>query len=117
FIAFEAIRRLVEGGSIVNPAGYAFALLIAALVIEAGRAAVLRRVGRFVSSEALLADATNRLSDVLATLGVLAGLIGVRLGLSWTWACRWRAKSKALTWSRGFTRRRREMAACATSTT
>ena len=83
YIAFEAVRRLVGGGSPVNPAGYAFGLLIAALVIEAGRAAVLRRVGKFASSEALLADATNRLADVLATLGVIAGLIGVRLGLSW----------------------------------
>ena len=83
YIAFEAVRRLVGGGSAVNPAGYAFGLLIAALVIEAGRAAVLRRVGKLASSEALLADATNRLADVLATLGVIAGLIGVRLGLSW----------------------------------
>ena len=31
----------------------------------------------------MLADATNRLSDVLATLGVIAGLIGVRMGLTW----------------------------------
>jgi cation diffusion facilitator family transporter len=83
FIAFEAIRRLASGGSVVNPAGYAFALLIATLVIEAGRAAVLRRVGRWASSEAMLADATNRLSDVLATLGVLAGLVGVRMGIGW----------------------------------
>ena len=82
-IAFEAVRRLVEGGAIVNPAGYAFVLLIATLVIEAGRAVVLRRVGRLASSEAMLADATNRLSDVLATLGVIAGLIGVRAGISW----------------------------------
>ena len=82
-IAFEAIRRLVFGGPEVNPAGYAFALLIATLVIETGRAAVLRRVGRAASSEAMLADATNRVSDVLATLGVLAGLIGVRFGLTW----------------------------------
>src|SRR5438093_496696 len=82
-VAFEAVRRLVGGGPAVNPAGYAFGLLIAALVIEAGRAAVLRRVGKFASSEALLADATNRLADVLATLGVIAGLIGVRLCLSW----------------------------------
>src|SRR5207302_776168 len=81
YIAFEAVRRLVGGGPAVNPAGYAFGLLIAALVIEAGRAAVLRRVGKFASSEALLADATNRLADVLATVGVIAGLIGVRLGL------------------------------------
>jgi cation diffusion facilitator family transporter len=83
FIAFEAIRRLVAGGSPVNPAGYAFVLLVATLLIESGRAAVLRRVGRRLSSEAMLADATNRLSDVLATLGVIAGLIAVRAGLSW----------------------------------
>src|SRR5438552_9715471 len=31
----------------------------------------------------MLADATNRLADVLATLGVIAGLIGVRMGLTW----------------------------------
>ena len=82
-IAFEAIRRLAAGGVSVNPAGYAFALLIATLVIETGRAFVLRRVGRLASSDALLADATNRISDVLATVGVLAGLAGVRMGLTW----------------------------------
>ena len=82
-IAFEAVRRLVSGGPTVNPAPYAFGLLIATLVIEAGRAGVLRRVGRSADSEALLADATNRLADVLATLAVLAGLVGVRIGLSW----------------------------------
>ncbi|MGA8923821.1 MAG: cation diffusion facilitator family transporter, partial [Candidatus Dormiibacterota bacterium] len=74
-IAFEAARRLVTGGPEINPAAYAFALLIATLVIEAGRAGILRRVGRLARSEALLADATNRLSDVLATVGVLAGLV------------------------------------------
>lgn len=82
-IAFEAVRRLASGAVSVNPAGYAFALLIATLVVEAGRAGILRRVGRTASSEAMLADATNRLSDVLGTLGVLAGLIGVRMGFTW----------------------------------
>ena len=82
-IAFEALRRLLTGGGAVNPAGYAFVLLVATLFIESGRAAVLRRVGQQASSEAMLADATNRLSDVLATLGVIAGLIGVRLGFTW----------------------------------
>jgi cation diffusion facilitator family transporter len=82
-IAAEAIHRLAAGGTVVNPAGYAFALLIATLVIESGRAFVLRRVGRLASSEALLADATNRVADVLATVGVLAGLVGVRMGLPW----------------------------------
>jgi cation diffusion facilitator family transporter len=82
-IAFEAIRRLVTGGPPVIPAGYAFALLITTLFVEVGRAIVLRRVGRLVSSEAMLADATDRLADVAATLGVLAGLAGVSVGLSW----------------------------------
>src|SRR5258708_17796187 len=82
-IAFEAIRRLTAGGSMVNPAGYAFALLIGTLVIETGRAFVLRRVGRLASSDAMLADATDRLADVLATVAVLAGLVGVRMGFSW----------------------------------
>jgi cation diffusion facilitator family transporter len=82
-IGFEAIRRLTVGGPPVIPAGYAFALLVATLLIESGRAVVLRRVGRLASSEAMLADATDRLADVLATIGVLAGLAGVRMGLPW----------------------------------
>jgi cation diffusion facilitator family transporter len=82
-IAFEAVRRLVVGGPTVNPATYAFVLLIATLLIESVRAGVLRSVGRSANSEAMLADATNRFSDVAATLGVLAGLVGVRMGLSW----------------------------------
>jgi cation diffusion facilitator family transporter len=82
-IAFEAIRRLIAGGGAVNAAGYAFGLLIVTLLIELGRAAVLRRVGREAGSDALQADATNRWSDVLATVGVLAGLAGVRMGVVW----------------------------------
>jgi cation diffusion facilitator family transporter len=82
-IAYQAVHRLTTGGAAVNAAGYAFVLLVATLLIELGRAAVLRRVGREAGSDALLADATNRWSDVLATIGVLAGLVGVRMGLTW----------------------------------
>ena len=82
-IAFEATRRLIEGGPPVIPAGYAFVLLVVTLLIESGRAVVLRSVGRLASSEAMLADATDRVADVLATIGVLAGLAGVRMGLTW----------------------------------
>jgi len=82
-IAFEAVRRLTIGGDVVNPAGYAFVLLIATLVIESARAIVLRLVGRLADSEALRADATNRLADVFAIVAVLAGLVGVRMGFVW----------------------------------
>src|SRR5438105_1891264 len=82
-IGFEAVRRMVQGGPPVNPTGYAFALLVGTLLIESGRAVVLRRVGRAADSEAMLADATDRVADVLASAGVLLGLIGVRMGLAW----------------------------------
>jgi cation diffusion facilitator family transporter len=82
-IAYEAIHRLTAGGVSVNPAGYAFALLIGTLMIEGGRAFVLRWVGRLASSEAMLADATDRVADVIATVGVLVGLLGVRMGFTW----------------------------------
>jgi cation diffusion facilitator family transporter len=82
-IGFEAIRRLVSGGPPVDPTGYAFALLIGTLLIETGRAVVLRTVGRIASSDAMLADATDRVADVLANIGVLVGLLGVRMGLMW----------------------------------
>jgi cation diffusion facilitator family transporter len=79
-IATEAIRRLAFGGPPVDPAAYAFVLLVATILIESGRAVVMRRVGRAISSEAMLADSTDRVADVLANVGVLAGLIGVRSG-------------------------------------
>ena len=82
-VGFEAIRRLVLGGPPVNPTGYAFVLLIGTVVIESGRAIVMRRIGRAISSDAMLADSTDRLADVLANIGVLVGLVGVRAGLVW----------------------------------
>jgi len=82
-IAFEAIRRLFASGPPVDPTGYAFAFLVATILIETIRAIVMRRVGRAIASEAMLADSTDRLADVLANAGVLVGLAGVRMGLVW----------------------------------
>jgi cation diffusion facilitator family transporter len=82
-IGSEAVRRLVTGGAPVNPTSYAFALLIGTVVIESGRSLVMRRVGRAVASDAMLADSTDRLADVIANIGVLVGLVGVRMGLQW----------------------------------
>jgi cation diffusion facilitator family transporter len=82
-IAYAAVNRLFVRGAVVDAAWYAIALLLAGMVIEAGRAYVLRAVGRRAGSAALEADAANRSADVLSSLGVLAGLIGVRLGYPW----------------------------------
>ena len=82
-IAFEALRRLTGSVAAVDAAWYAFALLVVTLLVETGRAAILRGVGRASDSAALQADATNRLSDVLSSIAVLAGLVGVRMGFAW----------------------------------
>jgi cation diffusion facilitator family transporter len=82
-IAFEATRRLFVGGPPVDPTTYAFALVGGTIVIEGVRAIVMRRIGRSINSDAMLADSTDRLADVLANIGVLIGLAGVRAGLSW----------------------------------
>ena len=82
-IAFEALRRLTGSVAAVDAAWYAFALLVVTLLVETGRAAILRAVGRASDSAALQADATNRLSDVLSSVAVLAGLVGVRMGFAW----------------------------------
>ena len=82
-IGFEAARRLAAGNAAIDPAWYAFALMAATLLIETGRAAVLRRVGRAADSAALQADAANRVSDVLSSIAVLVGLAGVRMGFVW----------------------------------
>ncbi|HEX6351062.1 MAG TPA: cation-efflux pump [Candidatus Dormibacteraeota bacterium] len=83
-IAYAAVQRLLSRSAEVDAATYAMALLVAGIAIEAGRAWVLRAVGRRAGSPALEADAANRGADVLAALAVLAGLVGVRLGYAWT---------------------------------
>jgi cation diffusion facilitator family transporter len=82
-IAFEGGRRLLGESASVDPALYAMALMAATIVLEGVRATVLLRTARAWNSPALSAGAQNRLADVLTSAGVLAGLIGVRLGFGW----------------------------------
>ncbi len=81
-ITFEAVQRLIDPVR-VDPAPFAFAVLIATILIETGRFTVLGRAGRRLNSAALLANSQNRRADLLAALAALAGLLGVRLGLNW----------------------------------
>ncbi len=82
-IALEAIRRLMSASATVDATYYAMALLLGAAVMEGGRGLVLRWASRSAGSDALAAEAQNRWADVLSSLGVLAGLIGVRVGYRW----------------------------------
>lgn len=82
-ITFEAVRRLLTGRAIVDAAPYAVALPAVVMVVESARALALRGAGRRWSSPALLAGAQNRLADIVASAGVLLGLLAVRLGYGW----------------------------------
>jgi cation diffusion facilitator family transporter len=82
-IALEAVRRLILGRADVNPAPYAFLVIGVAIAVEAVRGIGLMKLATRARSDALAADSSNRFADVAAGLAVLAGLIGIHLGLTW----------------------------------
>lgn len=82
-IAIEGGRRLLGEPVEIDPALYAIGLIAGTIVLETVRATVLRRTSRAWGSPALAAAAQNRVVDILSSAGVLAGLIGVRMGLAW----------------------------------
>ncbi len=86
-IAFEAVRRLVGAPVHVDPALYAIGLVGATMLLEIGRATTLRWASRRWHSPALAAGAQNRFADIFSSAGVLAGLVGVRMGFGWADAC------------------------------
>ena len=82
-IALEAIHRLGQHVVTVSAVDYALVLIVAAMLVEGIRAIVLRWAGKAAGSDALTADAQNRVADVFSSIGVLAGLVGVRFGYPW----------------------------------
>ena len=82
-IAFEGVRRLLGEPVEVDPALYAIGLMAGTMLLEAVRATALLRTARAWGSPALAAGAQNRLADIVSSAGVLAGLVGVRLGFQW----------------------------------
>jgi cation diffusion facilitator family transporter len=82
-IAFEGVRRLLGEPVHIDPALYAIGLMAGTMLLEFVRATVLLRTARASGSPALAAGAQNRLADIASSAGVLAGLLGVRLGLAW----------------------------------
>jgi cation diffusion facilitator family transporter len=79
----EVVRSVVgaiRGGSdpVIGNAGFLVAGLT--LAVNLGVSAYESRAGRRLSSEILAADARHTIGDSLATLGVIAGFVGVRMG-------------------------------------
>ncbi len=74
FIAYEAIRRLVEGGRVDN-VGIGIAVAGGAAVVNFVVSSSLRRVGRATGSSALGANAADLRTDAFVSMGVLVSLV------------------------------------------
>ncbi len=82
-IVYEAIRRLVVGGS-VERLGIGIAVLAVSAVANFAISAHLGRVARATESEALAGDAAHLRTDAWTSCGVLVGLVAVQLtGREW----------------------------------
>jgi cation diffusion facilitator family transporter len=79
-VGSEAWRRIAEGGAPARVDAGSFAVMIGTLAVNVGVTWWERREGLRLRSELLVADASHTSSDILVSLGVLAGLVMVRLG-------------------------------------
>jgi cation diffusion facilitator family transporter len=83
-VIWEAVQRLFGGhGHAVEATPWAFAVIVASIVIDFARARVLYRVAAETTSEALEADALHFGSDMWSSAAVLVGLFAVALGHTW----------------------------------
>jgi cation diffusion facilitator family transporter len=83
-VIWEAGKRLIEHEPhAVDANMWAFGVIAASIAIDFFRARALSRTAKATNSEALEADALHFSSDLWASLGVLIGLGGVRLGIWW----------------------------------
>jgi cation diffusion facilitator family transporter len=83
-VIWEASKRLIEHEAhIVEATVWAFAVMIASMVVDFFRARALSRTAKETHSHALEADALHFSSDLWSSLAVLVGLAGVYLGLPW----------------------------------
>jgi cation diffusion facilitator family transporter len=78
-----AMERIMNGGDEVKISPPELWLLLIVLGVNIFVAFYERGVGRRVRSPILIADAKHTMSDIWVTISVIAGLIGVWLGVQW----------------------------------
>ncbi|UGS37690.1 cation diffusion facilitator family transporter [Capillimicrobium parvum] len=82
-IAFEAARRLINGGD-VERLGFGIVIIALTIVVNLVVSGVLARRARETGSPALEGDAAHLRTDALTSVGVLVGLLLVQItGASW----------------------------------
>ena len=79
-VGSTAIGRLLAGSPPPRVDATAFAVMVGTLAINLGVTLYERRAGKRLNSDILLADASHTASDALVSVGVIGGLVAVRLG-------------------------------------
>jgi len=83
FVAYEAVHRLIAGGT-VGSIGIGIAVVAVAAAVNLAVSGYLRRKSRQTSSPALDATAADLRTDAFVSIGVLISLVIVKLtGVSW----------------------------------
>jgi cation diffusion facilitator family transporter len=80
FVVIQAIGALTGGDESLDARWYVFAVIGVALAVDASRVGVSLRTARRYESAALRSNAFHFAGDLLGSLAVLAGLIGVAAG-------------------------------------
>lgn len=79
-VGSTAVRRLLEGSPPPRVDAMAFGIMIVTLAINIGVTMYERSVGKRLGSDILVADASHTASDAFVSIGVILGLVAVRLG-------------------------------------
>ncbi|MEA3465025.1 MAG: cation diffusion facilitator family transporter [Thermodesulfobacteriota bacterium] len=84
FILYESIHRLLRGDNQLRHLNIGIAVLVISSIVSWFLSRHLKRVGTQTESTALQADALHYATDVYSNIGLLIGLVGVRI-LNWNW--------------------------------
>ena len=79
WVVYEGVRRLVEGGSPVEPSIWGMLVMAFSVALDVNRVRVLRKAADKYKSQALEADALHFATDILSSLVVLVGVSAVWL--------------------------------------
>ena len=82
-VAREAVMHLLEPTEPPQITWYGIAVIVVSMAIDFARSRALSRAAKESGSHALEADALHFSTDILSSLVVLIGLVGVAVGLSW----------------------------------
>ncbi len=78
-----AVGRLISGTQPLDISNAQISILVGTLLVNVGVATYESHKGQQLESELLLADAAHTKTDVLLTIGVLAGVLLSRGGMTW----------------------------------